>query len=293
MKNYFLFVVLMFLVHSSFSQSVGSKYIWEFRDGTIIFGEFVKEESGNIYIIDEAGKEVYIPKVMVAQRHEATDKNYKEGEWLFPNLHDTRYFFSPSAFGLQKGEGYYNNAYYLFWQFQYGISDQVSIGGGSSVLGIPTTVNLKYSTEIKKNLNLALGWFYVGDVLNYTDSDIGSLLNMPYVVLTKGSKEHNFTVGFSYNFTNDNSNSFDLDEDNFVLNLGAITRIDRRFSLVFEGWILNPNDPTFLGGPGIRYFSKVNRVTAKNGAGAKTVDLQLLWMDGEGPIPFIGRSWRF
>ena len=81
--------------------------------------------------------------------------------------------------------------------------------------------------------------------------------------------------------------------DNFVLNLGAITRIDRRFSLLFEGWILNPNDPTFLGGPGIIYISKVNRVTAKNGAGAKTVDLQLLWMDGEGPIPFIGRSWRF
>ena len=114
MKNYFLFVVLMFLVHSAFSQSVGSKYIWEFRDGTIIFGEFVKEESGNIYIIDEADKEVYIQKVMIAQRHEATDENYKEGEWLFPNLHDTRYFFSPSAFGLQKGEGYYNNAYYLF-----------------------------------------------------------------------------------------------------------------------------------------------------------------------------------
>ena len=291
MKKYFLFAVLIFMFHSAFSQSVGSKYIWEFRDGTIIFGEFVKEESGNIYIIDEAGKEVYIPKVMIAQRHEATNENYKEGEWLFPNLHDTRYFFSPSAFGLQKGEGYYNNAYYLFWQFQYGISDQVSIGGGSSVLGIPTTVNLKYSTEIKKNLNLALGWFYVGDVLNFTDSDIGSLLNMPYVVLTKGSKEHNFTVGFSYNFS-DEFNS-DQMEENFVLNLGAITRIDRRFSLVFEGWILNPDDPTFLGGPGIRYFSKINRVTAKNGAGAKTVDFQLLWMDGEGPIPFIGRSWRF
>lgn len=149
---------------------------------------------------------------------------------------------------MQKGEGYYNNAYYLFWQFQYGISDQVSIGGGSSVIGLPTTVNLKYSTEIKKNLNLALGWFYVGDVFNYSDSDIGTMLNMPYAVLTKGSKEHNFTVGFSYNFS-DEFNS-DQMEENFVLNLGAITRIDRRFSLVFEGWILNPDDPTFLGGPG-------------------------------------------
>ena len=45
MKKYFLFAVLIFMFHSAFSQSIGSKYIWEFRDGTIIFGEFVKEES--------------------------------------------------------------------------------------------------------------------------------------------------------------------------------------------------------------------------------------------------------
>jgi len=292
-KHILLLAILIFQIESTFSQSVGSKYIWEFRDGTIIFGEFVNEEFGNVYIIDDTGKEVYIPKVMIAQRHEVTDENYKEGEWLFPNLHDTRYFFSPSAFGLQKGEGYYNNAYYLFWQFQYGITDNLSIGGGSSVLGIPTTINLKYSAEIKQNLNFAFGWFYVGDVFNYTDSDIGAMLNMPYAVLTKGSREHNFTVGFSYNFADEFNNTSNLSEEKFVLNLGAIKRINRRFSLVFEGWILNPYEPTFLGGPGIRYFSKINRVTAKNGAGAKTVDFQLVWMGDVGPIPFVGRSWKF
>ena len=42
---------------------------------------------------------------MVAQTHEVTDDNLKDGEYWFPNLHDTRYFFSPSAFGLDQGEG--------------------------------------------------------------------------------------------------------------------------------------------------------------------------------------------
>ena len=76
--------------------------------------------------------------------------------------------------------------------------------------------------------------------------------------------------------------------------MGAISRLSRRFSFVFEGWLLNGlDDPTFLGGPGIRYFSKINRVTAKNGAGAKTADFQLLFFGSGGAIPVVGRSWKF
>ena len=289
------FFTFLLVSNFTFSQTVGEKYIWEFRDGTIIYGEFVKTTNANIIITDDTGEEVYIPKVMIAQRHVANEENYKDGEYFFPNLHDTRYFFSPSAFGLEKGEGYYSNSYYIAWQFQYGISDNLSIGGGT--VGIfPATVNLKFNTEIKKNLNFALGWFYVGDEL-FLDDGIGSILNMPYAVLTKGNKEHNITFGLSYNLAkpfDDNINyEQGLREERLVLNMGAISRLSRRFSFVFEGWLLNMNDPTFMGGPGIRYFSKINRVTAKNGAGAKTADFQLLFFAGGGAIPVLGKSWKF
>ena len=290
------FFTFLLVSNFTFSQTVGEKYIWEFRDGTIIHGSFVKSESGNIYITDDQGEEVYIPKVMIAQRHVANEENYKDGEYFFPNLHDTRYFFSPSAFGLKKGEGYYSNSYYSFWQFQWGITNNMSIGGGTFFV-FPTSVNLKYSWEIQENLNGAIGWFYVGDILNANNGEIGSILNMPYAVLTKGNKEHNITLGLSYNLAkpfNDNINyEQGFREERLVLNVGAISRLSRRFSFVFEGWLLNMNDPAFLGGPGIRYFSKVKRITAKNGAGAKTLDFQLLFIDDYGPIPVVGRSWKF
>ena len=49
-----------------------------------------------------------------------------------------------------------------------------------------------------------------------------------------------------------------------------------------------------LGGPGLRYFRKVNRVTAKNGAGASTWDFQLLTSpEMEGIIPMFGASRKF
>jgi len=290
------FFTFLLVSNFTFSQTVGEKYIWEFRDGTIIYGEFVKTTNANIIITDDTGEEVYIPKVMIAQRHEANEENYKDGEYFFPNLHDTRYFFSPSAFGLEKGEGYYSSSYYIAWQFQYGISDNLSIGGGTVGI-LPATVNLKYSWEIQENLNGAIGWFYVGDEL-FVNDGIGSILNMPYAVLTKGNKEHNITFGLSYNlakpFFDDEINyEQGFREERLVLNMGAISRLSRRFSFVFEGWLLNMNDPTFMGGPGIRYFSKINRVTAKNGAGAKTADFQLLFFGGGGAIPVLGKSWKF
>jgi hypothetical protein len=283
---------LMMIGANAQTDVVGKKYIYEFRDGTTIIGTFVKEENGNVYITDMKGKDTYIPNVMIAQTYEVSDENLKNGEYWFPNLHDTRYFFSPSAFGLEQGEGYFGHSYWVMWQAQYGITDELSIGAGTALWGYPATLNAKYSFNIDNDLNAALGWFWVGDL--FYDSDERSLLNMPYAVITKGSKENNFTLGAAYNFIE----SVDSKE-RLVLNAGGTFRLGRRFAFVFEAWLLDPmNKAEIMGGPGIRYFRKINRVTARNGAGAKTWDFQLMHFpmgDDEGPsfIPMFGASQKF
>ena len=296
-------VILLLTISTIFSQTheVGKKYIYEFRDGTTIIGTFDRQEQGNIYIKDLEGKEIYIPAVMIAQTHGVTDDNLKDGEYWFPNLHDTRYFFSPSAFGLEKGEGYFGHSYWMLWQAQYGITDELSIGGGTTFWGFPATLNAKYSFNINKEFNYAMGWFWVGDLFGHTGGEMGSLLNMPYMVVTKGSKENNFTLGAAYNF----ATPFEDWRDNeieaskrLVLNMGATFRASRRFAFVFEGWMLNAfgEEPEVMGGPGIRYFRKINRVTARNGAGAKTWDFQLMhFPEMEEPflLPMVGASQKF
>ena len=77
----------------------------------------------------------------------------KNGEYWFPNLHDSRYFFSPSAFGLAQGEGYYGHSYWMIWQAQYGITDELSLGAGTTLWGFPSTLNAKYSFNIKEDIN--------------------------------------------------------------------------------------------------------------------------------------------
>lgn len=289
---------------------VGKKYIYEFRDGTTIIGTFIKDAEGNIYITELDGKETYLPRVMVAQIHEVTEDNIRNEEYWFPNLHDTRYFFSPSAFGLEQGEGYFGHSYWTLWQAQYGITDEFSIGGGTTPFGLPATLNAKYSYNINNDINAALGWFWVGDLFGWTDGEMGSLLNMPYAVVTKGSKENNITLGAAYNLSTPfeesrNDESVDPSE-RLVLNTGGMFRMGRRFAFVFEAWLLNRKDDLtgkrefeIMGGPGIRYFRKINRVTARTGAGAKTWDFQLMHFPGMGEdggprfLPMIGASQKF
>ena len=211
-------------------------------------------------------------------------------------MHDTRYFFSPSAFGLEQGEGYFGHSYWMLWQAQFGISDNFSIGGGTTPWGLPATLNGKFSFNIKNDINMAMGWFWVGDLFGWTNNEMGSLLNMPYMVVTKGSKENNITLGAAYNF---GGSDWVDPKERLVLNAGGTFRMGRRFAFVFEGWLLNAfgEEPELMGGPGIRYYRKINRVTARNGAGAKTWDFQLLHFPGEGGgptfFPMVGKSQKF
>ncbi|MBH83788.1 MAG: hypothetical protein CMP70_03850 [Flavobacteriales bacterium] len=294
----FLHLILTFLVCSSvFAQNLirDKKYIFEFKDGTTIIGTYLNSKEGNIWIKDMSNEEVYVPKVMVANIHVANDNNIIDGEYWFSNLHDTRYFFSPSAFGLEKGEGYYSHSYFFLWQTQYGISEDISIGFGTSFIGFPTSLNIKCSKKLQKNLNTAFGYFWVGDLFNFIGDDKKSLINLPYLVITSGNIENNLTIGFGYNLQDMSSNNNTIDR--LAMNVGGITRTSKRFSLVFEAWLLNIGDdePIAWGGPGVRYYRKINRFSAKNGTGSKTFDVQLLMSSllGGTIVPKFGASQHF
>ena len=79
-----------------------------------------------------------------------------------------------------------------------------------------------------------------------------------------------------------NETFLSFDEDRYIL-----MRADGNFEPLTD-------EPSFLGGPGIRYFRKINRVTARNGAGASTWDFQLLMNpEFDGMIPMFGASRKF
>ena len=93
------------------------------------------------------------------------------------------------------------------------------------LIGLPTSLNVKYCQEIKKNLNTAFGYFWVGDLFNLLVMK-SSFVNLPYTVLTTGNKEKNLSIGFGYNLQEISNGDMDA-IDRIALNVGGITRTSR------------------------------------------------------------------
>jgi hypothetical protein len=256
------------------------------------------------------GSVVNIPAYKVIKRTKIDESQWDQesGEIIFHNLHDSRYFFSPSAFALEKGEGYSMNAYSIYWAFQYGVTDNFSLGAGTSFLGL-SSLSAKYTVPSNtENFNIAFGWFWVG---NPFFDEGKSIINIPFAVSTWGDKEKNISSGFGFNF--------EADKHPLVLNIGGTNRMSRSSALVFELWGFNytsyEDSETYFnngdkvtktliyGGPGLRVLRKKTKKRLfgifknNNYAGSNVIDFQVFFLitDGKtrGPFPMIGASKRF
>lgn len=157
----------------------------------------------------------------------------KRGKW-FRNPSASRYLIMPSAIGLKKGEGYYQNSYLTLNSAFIGVNDYITVGGGleliSTMLGSPIVYGtVKASAPISKNLHVGGGVLY----MNIFSREVNfSGLGVGYGMVTVGNENHNLTVGTGWGF-------FDGEfSDKPMITISGMTRISKRFGLVTENWIV-------------------------------------------------------
>tara|TARA_Y100000748_G_C15391518_1_gene447715 strand:+ start:1 stop:951 length:951 start_codon:yes stop_codon:yes gene_type:complete len=303
-----------------FGQDAKTLYLFELEDESEYVGELIADTPDNVTIKRMDGSVVNIPAYKVIKRTKIDESQWDQesGEIIFGNLHDSRYFFSPSAFALEKGEGYSMNAYSIYWAFQYGVADNFSLGAGASFIGL-TSLQAKYTVPSNtKDFNFAVGWFWVGFPLLDENK---SIINIPFAVSTWGDKEKNISLGFGLNI--------EADKNPLVLNIGGTNRMSRSTALVFELWGFNYtsysyNDDVYdeggwagtsyntrekvtntliYGGPGVRVLRKKTKkrlfgiFKQNNYAGSNVIDFQIFFSHTDGmtigPFPMIGASRRF
>ena len=110
-----------------------------------------------------------------------------------PGQHRSRYLFAPSSLNLEKGELYYNTLYFLVHDVQYGISDQFSLGMGTTIIGFPFYLTPKLTLPVNEKSAFALGDMLI--IGTWGASFTGNLI---YATYTRGNTFNNFTVGGGY-----------------------------------------------------------------------------------------------
>jgi len=96
-------------------------------DGNEFTGEIVGLDSLKIYLKTHNLGEIGILKSDIKSQQKIKVQQIKDGKVWFENPQSSRYFWAPNAYGLKKGEGYYQNIWVMWNQVSYGITDNLRL----------------------------------------------------------------------------------------------------------------------------------------------------------------------
>ena len=177
-----------------------------------------------------------------------SEDQFKEGKYWFPNPNCTRLFFAPTARMLKKGEGYFADYFVFFPTITLGITNNITLGGGFSILpgaDLDEQIILftpKVGLKTSKKMDLAIGAL----VVKLPESTSAGIL---YGVSTFGTLDQSFTFGLGYGYAEDEL------ADKPMIVLGGETRTSRSVSLVTENWIIPEKDTPVITF-GLRFFGE-------------------------------------
>lgn len=222
------------------------------KDGSKIIGRIVEIGESEIQFRSEVGM-LTISIGSIEKIKEIPASSIKKGKYWFPNPNTTRLYFAPTARMLKRGEGYFADYYIFFPMAAYGITDNISIGGGMSLFPwIDIDEQIFYFTpkvglKATENLNFAAGALFV-KIPDFDDDD-SPIVGILYGVGTYGKPDGSITVGLGYGFEGS-----EFAKKPMIM-IGGEARLLRRVSFVTENWIFPGVDEPLIS-YGIRFFGE-------------------------------------
>lgn len=244
------------------------------RDGSSLVGRIVSVRADSVDFQTGIGR-VPVAITDIREIGETDSGRMHRGQYWFPNPNATRLFFAPSGRMLKKGEGYFADYELFFPGVAYGVTDNISIGGGMSLFPTGLDEQVYYFTpkvgmSFGERVHLAAGLLVAG-----TSGGTGGI---GYGVGTLGDGDGSATIGLGYGFAGGEIESKPL------LLAGGEKRVSRRIALVTENYLLPVSDDNLVYSFGIRFMGE-----------KLTTDLALVNIVGSGIIgvPYVGFVFRF
>ncbi len=234
----------------------GQKYKVELLDGTRLTGTIISENDSIIVMdLPDLGE--------LSIRRDKIDKmissdasaDVKKSLW-FKNPNATRLLFAPTAIPLKKGEGYYQNIYIVANMFNYGVLDNLSIGGGFDFISMFANFgdgwspilnfNAKTGFKVHDYVHVGAGGIYATQINNFSAGIV-------YGLGTFGTYNSNFTCGLGWGFVDGS-----FEEKPFIM-LGGMVRCSEKIWFVSENWLapLDTDNKYYLAvSYGVRFSGK-------------------------------------
>lgn len=204
-------------------------------DGNEFVGQIVDIDDEKVVLKSESLGQITLHRKYIRSINRV-DSHEGEGAIAgYIAIHTTRYLFAASAYGLEKGESYYQNILVFYNQYNIGITDRFSLSVGVIpfflIAGAATPVGVtpKYSIPLVKNkVNLSVG-VLIGGVIG----ERNSLIALPHITASFGSREKNVSIGAGYVYADGQIQPFPQ------INFSGVIRISRGLFLMTENYVIS------------------------------------------------------
>jgi hypothetical protein len=230
------------------------------NSGEQFVGTIISEDPREVTIRLQTGKLLTIPTYTIKSIKPVLKENIIGGKVVYSNPHPSRYFYTPSALAMDKGEVYIQTVYGFVYQAQFGITDQFSVGATTTLVGTPLALTAKLSLPVDEKNTFAIGTL-AGIVGWGTKTSLG----IGFGAFTHGTKESNITLAGGYGWYTDrnnkeqNPNGTQVDpvrntKGTGIFSLCGNQRLSKNLSLMGEFWFI-PEGNVFFGGPCMRLYN--------------------------------------
>ena len=254
-------------------------------DGTTFIGRIVAVSAASFTITTSSGT-FTVDRLRIDTVTEVGAERVRRGVIWDANTHQTRLLFSPTAFPLDRGEGYYANFWLFLSTVAVGVTDRFTVGAGLTTF--PTsdiTANMffflpKFTVVQRERFAAAVGALAMS--VPGWDAERVSL-GIVYGVTTFGEPDGHLTLGAGWGYVEDRI------ADRPVLTVGGLKRTSRSIALITENWIF-PSDEGFraLTTYGFRFLGE--RLSADLAFGNFIGGGATILVPG---IPLVGFAFRF
>ncbi len=253
------------------------------RDGSRLVGRIVAEDDTSLTVATSDGLEVVVRRTSVVSMTDVGE----DGRSISVDPNYSRLMFAPTGRPLKKGDGYFSDYELLFPGVAFGLTDNVTLAGGFSVIpGVGLDEQLFYiSPKVGFNLgdraSVAVGALVAGAGGGEGDSESAYI---GFAVGTFGGPKGSLTFGLGLGDT-----SGEFSDAVPIVMAGGTATLSRHVALVGETWMF-VNDGFRLSeqpfGVGVRLFS--DRLSADVG-----VILSGELLDEGFPLPWLSVTYHF
>jgi hypothetical protein len=258
-------------------------YRVEMRDGSVYIGHVLRQDDTVVVFRTLAGDELTLQRQNIV-RMRRVEGELVDGAFMRFDPHRSRLMFAPTARPVHAGTGYVS-VYQLFFPFiAYGVTENVTIAGGISLL--PFAVQLVYvapkvSFYDGERFGFGAGVFAGRLVGLDTEDDVGGF-GVVYGMGTLGSERGAVTGGIGFGYYDGRFSGEP------ALMLGGDYQLSNSMKLITENYLftVSPGDP--LVSAGIRFFAE------RLAADISLVTTPELWSEGGWPaFPMISFAYMF